>query len=66
MIDLATLRAAFAHLSDCERGATAIEYGMIAAGIGAFIAATVWNLGSQIKTTLYDQLLSLMRVWLYS
>ena len=29
-----------------EQGATAIEYAMIAAGIGAALAATVFSLGS--------------------
>ena len=43
-----------------ESGATAIEYGMIAAGVGGFIAATVWSLGSQLKTTFYDNLASLL------
>ena len=38
-----------------ESGATAIEYAMIAAGIGATIAATVYNMGSQIKTALWDK-----------
>jgi pilus assembly protein Flp/PilA len=38
-----------------ERGATAIEYAMIAAGIGAVISATVFNLGSSVKTSLYDK-----------
>jgi Flp pilus assembly pilin Flp len=42
-----------------ESGATAIEYGMIAAGVGGFIAATVWSLGSQLKTTFYDKLANL-------
>ena len=39
-----------------ESGATAIEYGLIAAGVGGFIAATVWSLGAQLKTTFYDKL----------
>ena len=39
-----------------ESGATAIEYAMIAAGVGGFIATTVWSLGSQLKTTFYDKL----------
>ena len=39
-----------------ERGATAIEYALIAAGVGATIAATVYNMGSQIKTTLWDKI----------
>ena len=38
-----------------ERGATAIEYALIAAGIGATIAATVYNLGTTIKSTLWDK-----------
>jgi len=38
-----------------ESGATAIEYALIAAGIGATIAATVQHLGSQIKTSLWDK-----------
>lgn len=39
-----------------EGGATAIEYGIIAAGVGAFIAATVWSLGSSLQTNFYDKL----------
>jgi pilus assembly protein Flp/PilA len=39
-----------------ERGATAIEYALIAAGVGATIAATVYNMGTQIKTTLWDKI----------
>jgi len=40
-------------------GATAIEYGLIAAGIGATISGVVWSLGSQIKNTLYGGLTAL-------
>ena len=32
-----------------ESGATAIEYAMIASGVGAFLAATVYGLGSKVK-----------------
>jgi pilus assembly protein Flp/PilA len=42
-----------------EGGATAIEYAMVAAGVGGFIATTVWKLGSHLKTTFYDKLASL-------
>jgi len=42
-----------------ESGATAIEYGLIAAGVGGFIAATVWSLGAHLKTTFYDKLAAL-------
>ena len=38
-----------------ESGTTAIEYALIAAGVGATIAATVYNLGSQIKNSLWDK-----------
>jgi pilus assembly protein Flp/PilA len=34
-----------------ERGATAIEYGLIAAGISVAIIATVGGLGSKLNTT---------------
>jgi pilus assembly protein Flp/PilA len=36
-------------------GATAIEYALIAAGIGATVAATVFNMGTTLKTTLWDK-----------
>jgi pilus assembly protein Flp/PilA len=36
-----------------QRGATAIEYGLIAAGISVAIIATVFSLGSSIKDVLY-------------
>lgn len=35
-----------------ENGATAIEYGLIAAGIAVAIIAVVQNLGSTLNTTL--------------
>jgi len=34
-----------------ESGATAIEYGLIAAGISIAIIATVYTLGSQLNNT---------------
>jgi pilus assembly protein Flp/PilA len=49
----------FARFCADENGATAIEYGMIAAGVGGFIATTVWGLGSKLKSTFYDKLASL-------
>ena len=39
-----------------EHGATAIEYAMIAAGVGLAVATTVWSVGSAIKTNFYDSL----------
>jgi pilus assembly protein Flp/PilA len=44
-----------------ESGATAIEYAMIAAGVGACIVGAVTNLGSTIKTTFYDKLASILQ-----
>jgi len=43
-----------------ESGTTAIEYAIIAAGVGAAIAATVYNMGTQIKTTLWDKIAGAM------
>jgi Flp pilus assembly pilin Flp len=40
-------------------GATAIEYGLMAAGIGGTVAATVWSLGAEVKQKLYDSLSAL-------
>ena len=37
------------RLATDERGATAIEYAMIAAGIGVAIASTVTSLGSAVS-----------------
>ncbi len=41
----------FKHFLRDERGATAIEYGLIAAGISVAIIATVNTLGGQLKNT---------------
>jgi pilus assembly protein Flp/PilA len=38
-----------------ESGATAIEYALIAAGVGATIAAAVWTLGADVKNNLYGK-----------
>ena len=40
-----------ARFAKDESGATAIEYGLIAAGISVAIIAVVNTLGSQLKTT---------------
>jgi pilus assembly protein Flp/PilA len=39
-----------------QRGATAIEYAMIAAGIGVAVSTAVWSLGTAVKTTFYDKM----------
>jgi pilus assembly protein Flp/PilA len=44
-----TVSRQLARFCSDENGATAIEYGMIASGIGAFLAATVYGLGDKVK-----------------
>ena len=39
-----------------DRGATAIEYAIIASGVSLAIMTTLWTLGSSVKTNLYDKL----------
>jgi pilus assembly protein Flp/PilA len=41
------------HADEC--GATAIEYALIAAGIGAAIAGTVFNMGTTLKGVWWDK-----------
>ncbi len=45
----------FGQLLADERAATAIEYAMIASGVAAAIAATVFSLGTQVKQSLYQK-----------
>jgi pilus assembly protein Flp/PilA len=62
MMKIGTLNSTISRLARfCtdESGATAIEYAMIAAGVGGFIAATVLGLGEQLKTTFYDKIAAL-------
>ena len=40
-------------------GATSIEYAVVAAGVGAAVAATVYALGTAISTNFYDNLTGL-------
>ena len=37
----------------CERGATAIEYTLIAAGVGLAVSATVYNVGNVVLNDLF-------------
>lgn len=48
--DFIMSRVLWCFLND-DRGATAIEYGLIAAGIAVAIIAVVQGLGSQLNTT---------------
>jgi pilus assembly protein Flp/PilA len=43
-----------------ERGATAIEYALIASAVGATIAATVFGFGSNLKTVFYDKIAAML------
>ena len=43
-----------------EHGATAIEYALIACGVGAAIASTVFSFGSNLKTTFYDKIAAML------
>ena len=53
---ISDLTACLRRLLSDARGATAIEYSMIAAGVGVAIASTVWLVGAQVKTALYDKI----------
>ena len=44
------LRALLAELLKDERGATAIEYGLIVAGIGIVILASVFAVGEELNS----------------
>jgi pilus assembly protein Flp/PilA len=39
----------FRRFAADQAGATAIEYALIAAGVGAAVAATVWGLGTTLN-----------------
>jgi Flp pilus assembly pilin Flp len=55
-----TLRTTIDLMRQCltsdEHGATAIEYALIACGVGAAIASTVFSFGAELKSTFYDKL----------
>jgi len=47
-------------LTSDEHGATAIEYALIACGVAAAIASTVFGFGSELKTTFYDKIAAML------
>jgi pilus assembly protein Flp/PilA len=59
MITVKSAKAGLAQLTRRflrdESGATAIEYALIAAGIGATVAATVWQFGSHLSGNVYGK-----------
>ena len=52
---VAKVHEATARFARDEGGATAIEYAMIAAGVGATIASTIWGLGTNLTATWWDK-----------
>ena len=54
------VRGQLARFCAEESGATAIEYALIAAGVGATVAGAVWSLGSDLKSTFYDKLAAVL------
>ena len=52
----------YLKLRYAERGATAVEYGLLVALIAAVIIATVWSLGQRINTAFNDVLTELNKV----
>jgi pilus assembly protein Flp/PilA len=46
-------------LRDDVRGATAIEYALIASGVSLAIMSTLYGLGDSVRTNLYDKLATL-------
>ena len=55
-----SLAASIRRFAADESAATAIEYAMIAAGVGVAVASTVWTLGSEVKQNLYDKIAALL------
>ena len=51
-----TATAAMRDFLADDRGATAIEYAMIASGVAGAIISVVYGLGSQVRTALYDKI----------
>ena len=47
------------RIAASEEGATAIEYALIAAGVGAAVASTVYSLGSKTNA-LYSNIYTLL------
>ena len=57
---LPVLAAKFRAFQRDERGSTAIEYALVASGVAVAIAATVFNFGSNLKTTFYEKIAALL------
>jgi len=57
-IGTAAIRAIGRFFTD-RRGASAIEYGLLAGGIAVAISATIFSLGTEIQTNFYNKLTNL-------
>lgn len=51
--------ALFRRLLRDDGGATSIEYALLASGIGCAVAVTIFGLGTDVRTNLYDKLANL-------
>ncbi|MEW6450265.1 MAG: Flp family type IVb pilin [Pseudomonadota bacterium] len=60
MSKLTTLRLVFRRFCANESGGTAIEYALVAAGVGVVIAGVVQGLGTNVKTSLYDKVIAVL------
>lgn len=58
MREVMSVAAIRRFLSD-EDGSPAIEYALIACGISVAVVGVVTNLGSEVRTVLYDKLAAL-------
>jgi pilus assembly protein Flp/PilA len=50
------LLAGMRRFRDDEQGATAIEYGLIASGVGMAIISTVFTVGSNLQSNWYNRI----------
>lgn len=60
MSKLTMLHLAFRRFCTNESGGTAIEYALVAAGIGVVIAGVVQGLGTNVKTALFDKVAAVL------
>ncbi len=54
-----TLILSISRFLSNESGSPAVEYALVAAGISIAVVGVVTNIGTQVKTTLYDRLVAL-------
>ena len=54
MSDAITIRGKIRAFLRCERGATSIEYGIIAAGVSIVISALVFAIGGSMEARFQD------------